>query len=208
MSNSFNTIAPCYDSLAFLVFGNRIKLAPLYFLPRLKEPSKILVIGGGTGAILKALRRHFPHTPITFLEPSEQMMVRARKRSVSNVTFVSQTLADFNTAHQFDLILTPFVLDVFNESELPPAIEKVKAMLNPGGHWLHSDFYQGENLWWQRWLIRSMYKFFKVFAGLKQQKLLDFDHYFSATHDLNLVASQSWLRGLIKSVWLQKEQPL
>ena len=187
MTNNFDLIAPFYDALASLVYGNKVKLAPTFFFKKINEANDILVIGGGTGAILIPLNQHFPNATITFLEPSSKMMQRARNRVVSNVNYVQQTLESYNPDQKFDLIITPFVLDVYNEQQLQQAIDKVKCLLCPGGHWLHSDFHQGEKLWWQRLLIRIMYIFFRLSASLQQQKLLNFDGYFEAAADLSLI---------------------
>ncbi|MEZ4686196.1 MAG: hypothetical protein R3B47_09055 [Bacteroidia bacterium] len=62
---SFNRLAPVYDFLASLVFGNRIRQAQRWLLDFIPEGSSILILGGGTGWILEELAEKAHIQPCT-----------------------------------------------------------------------------------------------------------------------------------------------
>ena len=59
-TNGFDFIAPYYDKLASLVYGNAIKNSQHVFLDRIPKASRILVVGGGSGVFLSALHQEVP----------------------------------------------------------------------------------------------------------------------------------------------------
>jgi tRNA (cmo5U34)-methyltransferase len=52
VARGFDRLAPFYDSLARLIIGKGIKQSQLHFLNHLRDKTKLLVLGGGTGWIL------------------------------------------------------------------------------------------------------------------------------------------------------------
>src|SRR5687767_498288 len=76
----FNFIAPVYDALAQLVYGKAQRRAQAHFLSMIPAGSSVLILGGGSGWILPELLRQSRPARVLFLEPSAQMMQRAKRR--------------------------------------------------------------------------------------------------------------------------------
>ncbi len=207
-SNDFDAISPYYDHLSWLVFGKTLKKAPLTFLNKISRADKILIVGGGTGGILKPLINAFPQAEIHYYEPSKKMLEQAQTRfklASNRLHFYGQPLQALQDSNKrFDLVLTPFVLDLFSPKRLEQAISIIYNLLEAHGNWLHCDFYVDKNSpWWQRQLNSLMHGFFKVATGMESNTLQDFDKAFNK-HALLTNAVQKFSQGMIQSVWYEK----
>ena len=73
----------------------------------------------------------------------------------------------------FDVIITPFVLDLFTEEYLQAAlIPQLQTVLNPGGLWFVTDFVN-PRIGWQTLLLWTMIRFFRLTAGIETVELAD-----------------------------------
>jgi len=181
MDHEFDRLAPYYDPLTRLVFGKAIKDSQEHFLPLIKPSSRVLVVGGGTGIILKKLLV-IPGIAITYVDASVEMVNRA-KDQVGNsecTTFYHTTIIDFNTNRQFDYIITPFFLDLFNELSLKLVMVKLHGFLKEDGQWLFTDFRLGSGLrkFWQLPMLMLMLIFFQLCCRIEANALQEFDQYF------------------------------
>lgn len=171
---NFNRIAGVYDFLKRLVFGKQLEKAHNHFLNQISSNSKILLIGGGTGKILTNFDSSHQ---IKYLELSGDMIEKAKNmNSNTNVGFINADVLEWTTNDKFDYIITPFVLDCFNEVQLNLILSKLKTTLNKGGEWIQTDFYPKKRM--HRFLIKIMYGFFRVTTNLKTTELADFDSLF------------------------------
>ena len=177
-SNQFDWIAPVYDALAFAVFGRRLQRAQVVFLDQIPVGATILLVGGGTGWLLEQvlIRRQPRH--VVYLEPSAQMIARASRRMLRRSVLGS---VDFRVGDEqllqpnerFDVILTPFVLDLFTEQTLQEQfIPRLSNALKPGGLWFITDFVRTQ-IWWQKALLWSMIRFFRLTAAIDARQLAD-----------------------------------
>ena len=190
---NFDRIAPVYDLLAKLTFGKTIRKVQQHYLSLIPAHSRILIIGGGTGWILTdilSLRKNLQH--ITYLEASAAMLEQADKKLTaykalhtdSNfpaITFIQGTEDNIPQHNFYDVVITNFFLDIFDDTELQEVMMKLSRSLHPEGIWLFSDFNICEkpmNAWWQRLLIRVMYWFFKMSCHLNPVSLPDFGRIF------------------------------
>jgi len=204
--DNYNLVAPFYDGLSNLVFGNQLLAATSYYLDRIPGTQSILVFGGGTGLLLKPLINSFPAARILFLDASEAMLSRAKQRLPKANKNVQFLLGDEHSleGQQFDLILTPFVLDVFRPVQLTSVMKKLTQSLLPAGFWIQTDFYiDRTNPLWQRSLLYSMYLFFRVVANQRNMKLPQFDIYFGKV-PLNEIDQESFCGGMVKTLLYQK----
>ena len=207
---NYDSIAPFYDLLVSLVFGQKLSQAESHFLPQVEAPDNILVFGGGTGKCLKPLQLHYPKATIHFLEASSKMISIASGRSIPNrksVEFIqgNEQMLE-NRSQQYDLVVTSFVLDVFSKSKLSAVMDILYTVLKTGGYWIQTDFYIYQcNPWWQRALLRTMYLFFRITTNQKNQQLADFDHYFKE-RALELVAQKMFCFNMVKTVLYHKPQ--
>ncbi len=206
-TNNFNRIAPFYDLMARAVFGQVIHQAPKVFFEQLPEVESILVVGGGSGLLLKDLQNHFKTATVTYVEPSSRMMAMARSRTSNPIAvdFMETTLEDtvLPDSH-FQLIITSFVLDLFAKEHLNQVMTLLFNKIKPQGHWLHCDFYvHDQSPRWQQWLLKSMYYFFWFTTNLESRELQDFSSYFQK-FPLSCRASRGFYGDMIRSYWYQK----
>ena len=196
--NDFDGIAKWYDRLAKLIFGDAIVKSQLHFLNELPEEGKLLIIGGGSGWILKEVESHRPRLKIDYLEPSAKMMERSKARDVNytNVEFIIGTEADIPETI-YDGIITNFFLDVFDEERLKEIMHHLKAKLSKDGIWLCTDFQETGKLY-QRFLLKLMHLFFGLISNLDANVLFDFEIEFNKL-SLYCLKKQTFYNGMIFS---------
>jgi ubiquinone/menaquinone biosynthesis C-methylase UbiE len=171
--SSFNFIAPVYGFLKLLVFGRRLNKAEEYRFDDLSNVQTVLIFGGGAGKLLE--HSFFATVPIRvmFLEASGKMLDMARKRAIGlgldNVEFVEGTHLSLDIA-SYDLILCPFVLDVFTDAELPQVLNILKSRLNESGQLIVTDFTKGVAAS-NQWLVPFMYFFFRLAGALNVKNI-------------------------------------
>jgi tRNA (cmo5U34)-methyltransferase len=111
--NQFNWIARFYDPLVKIVFGKHVVNAQTYYLSAIEANSKVLILGGGTGWILKYLHDVQPSSIIYYVEASSKMIALAKKNSAeftSRVHFIHGTENTIPSDLKFDMIVTNFYL--------------------------------------------------------------------------------------------------
>ena len=180
--NGFDKLASVYDRLASLVFGRALYHAQKVHLNNIPPASTVVVLGGGSGAMLRPLFGRFP-TRVVYIEASAAMLARAQEQFKNHpgtalVEWVHGTEEDLANYSQFDAVITQFVLDCYSEATLPTAIHNIRQALKADGHWLVADFGLTQNApWWQRALIWTMYRFFRLTAQIEATELLPYDQY-------------------------------
>jgi len=176
--NDFDGIAPLYDGLAFLVFGHTIFRAQQALISYIPPQSTILFIGGGTGKILPEILQRNPRR-ICYVEKSEKMLQRARQRiSPADMAALDWILGDENhrvvVQGQFDVVITFFLLDLFDEPSLHRLVRTLNQSLKPGGQWLVADFNSQAGGFTAQWLIRIMYCFFRLVSRVQARRMGNF----------------------------------
>ncbi len=174
-----------------------------HFLPRLAAHDRVLILGGGTGRILTEMLKRGIGRQYVYIDISAKMVVAARKR-VTRLAAVARPIeficgsVESIAGRKFDLIVTPFVLDCFQEAELGLAMRQLNAALIPGGKWLFADFNVPAGLmgFISRSVVRTLYFAFNVLCGLGIKKLAAFDGYFQEM-GLSHAAERLFLRGLL-----------
>lgn len=207
MSN-YNKIAPYYDYLAFLVFGNTQRKAVSYLLKDIPSGSKVLIAGGGTGKILEDISRLLNKDfTVVYIEKSIRMLDSARRRKVSieNITFIHQDILTFRSDTAFDCIITPFLLDNFSDYEAAHLITKLSCQLDKEGIWIDTDFRHVNNRFQFALtpLIQIMYWFFSWAGEVKTHALPPIDALFE-TAGYKATKSETFYKGLIRTVLYTK----
>lgn len=208
MMNSphFDAVTPIYDALSRLVFGDRLERAQTVWLSRIQSGASVLVLGGGTGALLGPLLDRQPGR-LLFLEASRKMLARASQRMIQEqltgqVTFQHGTEQDLTPTDQFDVIILPFVLDVFTESTIRKRmLPALLSALRPGGSLLITDFVRTDRRW-QRMLIQVMIWFFRLTASIETRRLLNWQSALSETR-LRCAGRTSQVWGMVSAEWWQ-----
>ncbi len=172
---SFDFIAPGYDRLAALVFGNTLTTAQQWCAERVPLRSRVLVLGGGTGALLPRVMAAQPQR-VLYLEASVKMLRLAQERMVNTadselLEFRHGTEANLTTGEVFDVITLPFVLDMYTEHTLSrQLIPRLLRALTETGTLLVCDFNQPQG-YWQRLQLWVMIRFFRVVANIEITQL-------------------------------------
>jgi tRNA (cmo5U34)-methyltransferase len=174
--DGFNAIAPFYDFLKRIVFGNELSNSEQAFFHMLPLSGNVLVLGGGSGDLLIPLLAERPALTVRYVEASSAMVERARAKlpegHLTNVTFIHGDEDSIPNDIQFDCVILPFILDVFGEVELGGVCRRIWLALMPGGLCLVTDFVNSGKRW-QSLLLWIMYKFFSWVAGIKARSLPD-----------------------------------
>ena len=181
MSANYNNSAWFYDFLTGLVFGRTLFRAQVYLLNNIRPGNKILIAGGGTGKILEAITSIYKTgLKITYVDVSEKMIVASKKRNIgeNEVTFINAAIENIQLPYNFDVVITPFLLDNFREETLQKIFSRIDQSLLPEGLWLNTDF-QLTGKRWQKIMAGSMLIFFRIICAIEAKKLPDIQNCFS-----------------------------
>lgn len=181
MSANYNNSVWFYDFLTGLVFGKTLFRAQVYLLNNIKPGNKILIAGGGTGKILEAITSiHHAGLKITYVDVSEKMIAASNKRNTgkNKVTFINAAIESSKLPDNFDVVITPFLLDNFTEENLQKIFSRIDQLLLPGGLWLNTDF-QLTGKRWQKIMAGSMLIFFRIICAIEAKKLPDIQNCFN-----------------------------
>jgi tRNA (cmo5U34)-methyltransferase len=178
--NRFNWIAPHYDAISRVVFGKALYDSQIWALKSIPPGAAILILGGGSGAILPALLRLNPSCKVWFVEASSNMVACASAaltgEEMKNITFIHGTEKSISPQLAFDAIITNFLLDLFPDHETAALCRHLVEKLKCPGLWLVSDFVDGRK-WWQRFLLWTMYRFFVVTCKIGASKLPEWEEH-------------------------------
>lgn len=185
----FNRLSPFYDALAFLFFGKSLWRSQAFFIPALPHVNNVLIIGGGTGRILTHAASHSIAQHYYYLDISDEMVKRAEERfrkecpeKPGAVTFHAGTIHDLPEGAQFDIIVTPYLLDMIAADQLFDDMRKMDEVLAGGGKWLFTDFShprKGLKRTFSKMLVRLLYIFFRTFCSIKNTQLPEMERVFT-----------------------------
>ncbi len=204
--NGFDRLARYYDPLKRAIFGKSIDDSQRCFLSKLPARGNILILGGGSGDILAALLEIRPDCLIWYIDASSQMILRANilvpDALRHKVSFIHGTEDAIPHGIGFDGVVTNFFLDLFSDATVTLICRKVERQLKPGAIWLISDFVDGGK-WWQRALLRLMYRFFIFTCGIEARRLPAWE---DRIRELGVEANGSrfFCKGFIKSCVYRK----
>ncbi|PSR56220.1 class I SAM-dependent methyltransferase [Adhaeribacter arboris] len=209
MNASFDRVSWFYDPLARLVFGSAIRQSQVALLSFVPADASVLLVGGGTGWLLPDIVTLQIPLQITYLELSSRMLTRARKTCAGlpanqlQVTFRQGTEADLRADEKFNVIFTPFVLDLYPENLLIPMMQRLYQHLKPNSYWLVADFFidqtrSRKEQWWQHNLTQAMYTFFGKLCNLQTHTLPHLDNLFQRLPG-QLMYTKYFYSGFIRS---------
>lgn len=207
--SGFDRVAAFYDPLARLVYGRALQTAQHAAL-RAGLPAgapRVLIIGGGTGWVLLEVLRQRPQARVLYLEASPRMLARARQllpptAGATQVEFRLGTEAALLPNERFEVIVTFFLLDLFEPHRLRQLVVCLHQARQPRAPWLLADF-AAPRTWWQRGLLTAMYNFFRLTTGISARSLPPI-HQELARVGLRPVQKQQFFGGMVEAVVWQE----
>jgi cyclopropane fatty-acyl-phospholipid synthase-like methyltransferase len=159
----------------------RARTGQLKRLAQLTQPERVLIVGEGDGSFLLKFVKLFPWAQVTVVEPSHRMVVVARRR-LQRAGLLSQRIqfetsplqaTELSLGH-FDLIVTLFFFDNFEEAPMREFVARLRGYARPQAYWLLSDFCIPSAGWRrvraQIWM-KLLYRFFGRLTGLSAREL-------------------------------------
>lgn len=203
---NFDPVARHYGWLERLAFFGAMQRCRLALLDQLGRPGKVLILGEGTGRFLEALSPRAES--VTVVDSSAAMIRRARQRVRADaVRYLHGDARDILLEeHSFDLLVTHFFLDCFDECDVRQLIRKYAALLPPGGRWLWSDFVEPDRGWMKwpaRGIVSASYAFFARTCGLEVRTLVAPGALFREA-GLEPIAERQLVGGLFGTVLFEK----
>ena len=205
MSANYNNSVWFYDFLTGLVFGQTLLRAQVYLLHNIKPGNKILIAGGGTGKILEAIKGVHPaDLKITYVDVSEKMIAASKKRDAgkNEITFINAAIEKSELPDNFDVVITPFLLDNFTEENLQKIFSRIDQSLLPEGLWLNTDF-QLTGKRWQKIMAGSMLIFFRIICAIEAKKLPDIQNCFN-NNGYRIVEKKTFWGDFVITIAYQK----
>ena len=206
MPANYNNSVWFYDFLTGLIFGETLFRAQVCLLNNIKPGNKILIAGGGTGKILEAISGvHHAGLNITYVDVSDRMIAASKKRNTgkNEVTFINAAIENSRLQDNFDVVITPFLLDNFTNENLQKIFARIDQLLLPGGLWLNTDF-QLTGKRWQKIMAGSMLIFFRIICSIEAKKLPDILNCFSS-NGYQVVEQKTFWGDFILSAAYQKQ---
>ena len=200
VAKGFSILAPIYDHLAELIFGNAILESQTSFISRIASQSTILILGGGTGRILRKLDDLGVPLKIDYVEISQGMINRAKKNNLINLEIRFLTEKPSN-CEQYDVVFAAFYFDVLTNNELIQEIREIRYLIAPDGMVILTDFQVTGNAFsrvWQKSITTIMYLFFRLVTGMNTMKLHNFQ-IFLASENFKTVDEKLFFGGFIAS---------
>lgn len=210
MQGNYDAVAGFYDRLSRLVFGEEIRKAHAFLLEAIPAGASILIIGGGTGWILEELGKlHGRGLHITYVEQSEKMMRRSRRRHAGDyqVVFIQAPIQAAVLEQGYDVVITPFLFDNFSAKTLEEVFGKIDFYLKEGGLWLFADFQLVRDNTRQKVLLKLMYLFFGLLCNIEASRLPDTDSFFRASR-FKTLRQRSFFKAFITARVYQKQLPV
>jgi ubiquinone/menaquinone biosynthesis C-methylase UbiE len=172
-------IAPFYRAFELAAFGRQLERHRFYFLEQVHESRRALLLGEGDGRFLSRLLKISPHVEVDCVDLSAGMLGCAKGRlgadELQRVRFIHADALSLDLpSATYDLVVTNFVFDCFDEPELNNLVNSIRKACRPGAQWVVTEFQQLNRGWpalhSALWL-KSMYVFFRFTTGLRVKRL-------------------------------------
>lgn len=208
MINNYDKIANSYDTLSRIVFFKSQVNAQVNQLKYLPANSSILIVGGGTGWILEEIAKVYSNgLSIIYVEISAKMIALSKGRNYGSnkIEFINLGIEDFDSAKEFDVILTPFLFDNFSRGRAEQVFNQLNKLLRKNGLWFLVDFSLNHTngKWWKWMILKLIYSFFKILGIVEAVNLIDMDLYFD-NRKYKKVNERFYYRNFIKAVIYKK----
>jgi ubiquinone/menaquinone biosynthesis C-methylase UbiE len=196
-------IAALYRWLEYAVFGRALERRRAAFLAEVSPARRVLALGDGDGRALAALVAAAPSARVDYIDSSAKMLELARARAGTDRVDYRQ--ADALTSElgesEYDLIVTHFFLDCFDDAELRALVQTTARAAAPAARWIVSEFRPATVH--ARLLIAVMYAFFRNATGLKTRRLADHHPHLLRQGFRLEQAERAWAGMLASELWVR-----
>jgi len=195
-----DSIARWYRWLEYAGFGQALEWRRGAFLRDVGDARRVLALGDGDGRALVELLAAAPGARIDYVDMSARMLELARARAgTGRVTYVqADALITPLCEAEYDLIVTHFFLDCFDEGDQEMLARRIARAARPQARWVISEFRK------PGWLVWWLYVFFRVTTGLRTRRLAD-HHAALQRHGFRLERSEAAWRGRLASeLWVRR----
>jgi ubiquinone/menaquinone biosynthesis C-methylase UbiE len=178
----FGRLALAYRWMEYFSFGSYLQQCRMFRIEEMTACRRALVYGDGDGRFLAELVGSARGMQIVAVDASSEMLRQATKRLPSDVP-ARLVRADALTCEvsafpeaPFDLVVSHFFLDCFDEEELSALLACVNAAAGEGAVWVVSDFaipQQPVARQWGRLVVGGLYLAFGLLTGLRTRRLPD-----------------------------------
>jgi ubiquinone/menaquinone biosynthesis C-methylase UbiE len=195
VARGFDRLAPVYDLAARLFPNDGLRRTAEAMLPVVTEQDRVLVLGGGTGRILRTLLARRPEG-VVWVDTSRAMTDRARTRcpAGSPVDFRVGGLERLAPDETFDVEVLPFVLDLYEGDRLREVVARLTSHLAPGGSVLLAEFERRR----ARALVAVLYSGFRALCSIEARRLSDWTALFES-FGLEETRREDRLGGLLRA---------
>jgi len=181
-----------------------------YVLSYIPPHARILLLGGGSGKLLLTLLTTCDVQELCYVEASPVMLKKAQM-SVEKAVLTSQSRIQWCIGNHkllkedqiFDIVITPFVLDIYPVDELVNIIRHLNKKLKKGGYWLYTDFVPPSDRGFHYYFQSMMYSFFQYVSKIPARSMPHTRPLFSRM-GYELVAQKEFFYKGIESVVYQK----
>jgi SAM-dependent methyltransferase len=179
---SFDWVARPYETAERWVFGKALEQTRRAHLDALATCRRVLILGEGDGRFLSWLLQANPGCEVDVVDGSRRMLELARARTAldsKRVRFMYRRIGDsrsIDTRPPYDLLVTQFFLDCFEEPELTNVVTELTELCGPDAVWLYADFHPGRT-WMQRLRSRLwlwiLYRVFRALTEIRAGRWVD-----------------------------------
>ncbi|HEY3988724.1 MAG TPA: class I SAM-dependent methyltransferase [Acidobacteriaceae bacterium] len=179
---NFGRLAPLYRWMEYFSFGPYLQQCRVLRLDTMATCRNALIYGDGDGRFLARLAKRVPRMQITAVDVSREMLHHAAQRlpAKARVRFLhADALACEPAAFPeapFDLIVSHFFLDCFDEEELRMLLARVNAAAADSAIWVVSDFAIPRQAIARQagiFIVHGLYLVFGLLTGLRTRRLPD-----------------------------------
>ncbi|MEP0714286.1 MAG: class I SAM-dependent methyltransferase, partial [Algoriphagus sp.] len=180
MKDHYSLLAPYYNRLSNLAFGDQLMWSKTCFLENLGA-KKTLIIGGGAGLDYLPFQKNLTGE---YWEISYAMLSQAKRNlSESKLTF-HLGLFQAEKGEIFDEVWLPFVLDTMRDEEIISLLREIRQSVKPEARIYLADFFEPKQKY-QRLLTWGMIAVFKLLTQHKRANIPDYEE---------ILRSENWTK--------------
>jgi SAM-dependent methyltransferase len=212
---SFDRLANSYRWMERVLAGRTLQACRTDWLGKVLGARDILIVGEGPGRFLEVCAERCPKAQFTVVDSSQKMLELAKltweqgRPRDNRAEFIHAALPDWRAPRdRFDLVVTHFFLDCFNDRSLRLVVELLAASASANSSWLLSDFCvppRGLARWRAQCVLRIAYTFFRAATGIEAREITPPEPFLEAAgYHLKERKARQW--GLLHSdLWLRIE---